>query len=123
MGRLPGLEPQQGRQHPHFARGLNGLGKLYMTMRDLPRAEPLLQQALELRQVTLGEQHPECATSMNNLAALYQLKGNFTEAARYFRQGLTITRENLGLVIEADWASREAVCRNVRAADAPDACR
>ncbi|WP_431283106.1 D-xylose ABC transporter substrate-binding protein [Humitalea sp. 24SJ18S-53] len=34
-----------------------------------------------------------------------------------------IIRDNLGLVLEANWISRERLCRGVAAADAPPACR
>jgi hypothetical protein len=40
-------------------------------MGEYPKAEPLDQQALRIRQKVLGPEHPDTATSLNNLAALY----------------------------------------------------
>ncbi len=44
---------------------------LYYSQGKYEQAEPLYQQALEMRRQLLGQQHPSVATSLNNLALLY----------------------------------------------------
>lgn len=59
-------------------------------------AEPLYQQALEIRKEVSGEKHPATATCLNNLADLYRVQGRYEEAEPLFRQALEIRKEVLG---------------------------
>src|SRR5436190_15992408 len=47
-----------GEEHPEFATALDNLGLLYKTVGNYAAAEPLLQQALEIRRRTPGEESP-----------------------------------------------------------------
>jgi tetratricopeptide (TPR) repeat protein len=49
-------------------------------MGDYAKAEPLLQEALEIRRRVLGSQHPDTAQSSNNLAELYEAMGDYAKA-------------------------------------------
>src|SRR3546814_4605424 len=40
-----------------------------------------------------------------------------------FLQPIPITRDNLGLVIEAGWVGEDVVCQGVESGTAPDACK
>ena len=75
---------------------LNRLAGLYETMADYARAEPLYQQALEIRKDVLGEQHPSYTTSLNNLAYLYDSMGDYARAEPLYQQALKIRKEVLG---------------------------
>jgi hypothetical protein len=50
-------------------------------------AEPLYQQAMEIRRTALGERHPDYAASLNNLAGLYRAMGRHAEAESLDRRG------------------------------------
>ena len=59
-------------------------------------AEPLYQQALEIRRQVLGEQHPDFARSLNNLAWLYDSTGRSEQAEPLYQQALEVFRQVLG---------------------------
>ncbi len=59
------------------------------------QAEPLFQQALELRKQLLGEDHPEYATSLNNLANLYSNQGKYEQAEPLYIQALKLKKQLL----------------------------
>jgi hypothetical protein len=43
-------------------------------------AEPLLEEALQIRQKVLGFEHLDTASSLNNLAALHRVMGEYAKA-------------------------------------------
>jgi CHAT domain-containing protein len=57
-------------------------------MRDYPKAFPLYQQALEIREKQLGLEHPDTALSFNNLAGWYYSMGDYPKAFEFFQAGL-----------------------------------
>ena len=59
-------------------------------------AEPLYQQATEIRRTALGEDHPEFAGSLDNLAVLYDSMGRYEEAEPLCKLALEIRRTALG---------------------------
>ncbi|MEL6556322.1 MAG: tetratricopeptide repeat protein [Cyanobacteria bacterium J06621_11] len=59
-------------------------------------AEPLLQQAVEIRQTELGKHHPSTASSLNNLALLYVSQGRYDEAEPLLQQAVEIRQTELG---------------------------
>lgn len=58
-------------------------------------AEPLLRQALAIRQKRLDHQHPEVAEGLNNLAAVLDREGKYAEAESLYRQALAIKQQRL----------------------------
>lgn len=60
------------------------------------KAEPLLKQALSVRQRLLGTCHLDTGKSLNNLAELYKLMGRYKEAQPLCEEALDITRKELG---------------------------
>ena len=49
-------------------------------MDEYAKAEPLYQEALQIRQKVLGSEHPDTATSLNNLGMLYQAYGRVRQS-------------------------------------------
>jgi tetratricopeptide (TPR) repeat protein len=60
------------------------------------RAEPLYQQALQIRQKVLRPEHPDTATSLNSLANLYLDMGDYARAEPLYQQTLQIRQKALG---------------------------
>jgi tetratricopeptide (TPR) repeat protein len=59
-------------------------------------AEPLYQQALAIREKTLGPEHPDLAQSLNNLAGLYATQGRYIKAEPLYQRALAIREKALG---------------------------
>lgn len=59
-------------------------------------AEPILKQALLIRERALGPEHPDTATSLNNLAMLYEKQGKHREALPILERALVICEKALG---------------------------
>ena len=70
---------------------------MYCEQGDYAKAEPLLQQALEIRKQTLGDKHPDYAHSLYDLARLYVASGQYDKAVPPARQALQIMREHMEL--------------------------
>ena len=62
-----------GESHPDVAASLNNLAVLYANQGRLTEAEPLLMQALELRQQILGNQHPDTVGTRQSVVYLRQM--------------------------------------------------
>ena len=80
----------------NYAASLNNLAGLYEATGRYAEAEPLYQQAAEIRRNILGEQHRDYAQSLNNLAGLYQTTRRYTEAEPLYSQAIDIVRASLG---------------------------
>ena len=65
-------------------------------MGNYGKAEPLLKEALEIRQKVLGQEHPDTATNLNGLAMLYWVMGDHAKAEPLFKEALEIRRKVLG---------------------------
>ena len=61
-----------------------------------PRAQLLLQQAMEIRQRVLGPEHPDTLVSVNTLANVLYDEGRYAEAEKLDRETLDIRRRVLG---------------------------
>jgi CHAT domain-containing protein/tetratricopeptide (TPR) repeat protein len=59
-------------------------------------AQPLEQEALDIRRKALGEDHPDTAESYSNLAANLDAQGKYAEAQPLCQQALDIRRKALG---------------------------
>ena len=59
-------------------------------------AEPLYQEAMQLRQELLGDSHPSVASSLNNRAVLRYYQNRYDEAEVLFLQALEIFESVLG---------------------------
>jgi tetratricopeptide (TPR) repeat protein len=58
-------------------------------MGEYTKAEPLLQEALQIYQQVLGPENPDTARSLNNLAALYQDMREYAKAEPLLQDALS----------------------------------
>jgi tetratricopeptide (TPR) repeat protein len=84
-----------GQDHSDVAIMLNNLAGLYLLQGRYEKAEPLLQQSLEIDRRCFEKDAPEIATSLNNLAELYSLQGRYVEAEPLYLQSLEIRQRQL----------------------------
>jgi tetratricopeptide (TPR) repeat protein len=78
------------------ATSLSRLGTLYYKQGRYRRAEPLMKQALAIREQQLGRDHLSTATSLNNLALLYRAMGRYEAAEPLYLEALAISKAQLG---------------------------
>jgi tetratricopeptide (TPR) repeat protein len=76
---------------------LKNMGWYLMERERYAEAEPVLRQALAIREQQLGPQHSDTATSFNDLAELYWRQGRYTEAEPLVQHALTIRKQQFGL--------------------------
>ncbi|MBO3462005.1 tetratricopeptide repeat protein [Aetokthonos hydrillicola] len=74
-----------------------GQALLYNYQGRNEEAEPLYEQALQLKQQLLGDDHPDVAASLNNLAGLYESQGKYEQAEPLYIQALEIADRTLGI--------------------------
>jgi CHAT domain-containing protein/Tfp pilus assembly protein PilF len=60
------------------------------------KAEPLLQEALQIRQRVLGSEHSATAQSLYNLGAVYWRMGEYAKAEPLYQEALRIRQKVLG---------------------------
>jgi tetratricopeptide (TPR) repeat protein len=75
---------------------LNRVGSYFHGRAAYSQAEPLLRDALAIREKVLGPEHSETATSLNNLANLLQTQGDFAGARPLLERALAIHEKALG---------------------------
>ncbi|KAK4821842.1 hypothetical protein QYF61_004202 [Mycteria americana] len=102
---LEDLEKTSGHDHPDVATMLNILALVYSTNYDSLKfrdqnkykdAANLLNDALAIREKTLGKDHPAVAATLNNLAVLYGKRGKYKEAEPLCKRALEIREKVLG---------------------------
>ena len=64
---------------------------------NLPEARSLAEQAIGIRERTLGPDHQDTADSVSNLAVVLQMQGNLKGAVAQFERALRIFEKRLGL--------------------------
>ncbi|KFZ18653.1 hypothetical protein V501_01091 [Pseudogymnoascus sp. VKM F-4519 (FW-2642)] len=104
------------------------LGWYYMLKGESIRAEPILQEAVVIRERELRANHPDTLTSVSNLAVVLERRGRYEEAESMNRRALegkerelgvnhldTLTSvSNLALVLESQGKYEEAESMNRR---------
>jgi tetratricopeptide (TPR) repeat protein len=81
------------------------LGWFYMLKGNLIRAEPILQEAIMVREKGLGANHPHTLASVSNLASVLESQGRYKEAESMNRRALKGSEEELGANHPATLAS------------------
>jgi tetratricopeptide (TPR) repeat protein len=71
------------------------LGRSYVALGDVARAEPQLRRALELHKRVDGDVHPDVASALYDLGTALQLKRDAESAAEIYRQSLEMYRRTL----------------------------
>lgn len=109
---LEDLEKTSGHDHPDVATMLNILALVYrycwlvvycqcsfvkvFSRRDQNKykeAASLLNEALQIREKSLGESHPAVAATLNNLAVLYGKRGKYKDAEPLCKRALEIRQK------------------------------
>jgi serine/threonine protein kinase/Flp pilus assembly protein TadD len=86
-----------GNLNTNVADSLDGLARALQWQKWQPdQAEPLFQEALNIRTNLLGAEHPKIAASLFNLGYVRACQGRYPEAERFFRQSLAMRRKLLG---------------------------
>lgn len=80
----------------NYSKVIGDMGLLYATMGKFNSASQFTQQALEIREETLGEKSYGYAASVNNRAVLYQDIAYYNEAEKDFESAKKIVKEVLG---------------------------
>ncbi|MDJ0708292.1 MAG: tetratricopeptide repeat protein [Leptolyngbyaceae cyanobacterium MO_188.B28] len=77
----------------HF---LDDIGSFLREQGKYTIAEPLLQQAYQLRQHLIEGDHHDVAQSLDNLAELYDFQGRYSEAETLLQEALALRKRLLG---------------------------
>ena len=85
-----------GRNHPDVAQSLNNLAVLFIKQGNYEEAEPLHQEALEIKKFFFGDIHPAIAATLNNMAILYVKQGLIKKAIPLIETSLSILKCTLG---------------------------
>ncbi len=89
-------ERVSGKHHPHTAKSLYKLGKMYRHMGDLEEGCRYLEQALDIQKEKLGINHPDTARTLHDLGITYSVMGNLPEARTQLEQALAVREQVLG---------------------------
>lgn len=84
-----------GDAHPDLATGLNNLATVLHLQGKYSQVEPLFQQALLIKQMSLGNNHPEVASSLINLASYFLWVGRLDQVTPWLRQAAAIRETQL----------------------------
>ena len=88
----------QGKGPPYYrAHALHGLANLYREQKRYARAEPLYQQALEIRKQAWESPHPDIAESLHDLGQLREAQGNLSEAKALYEEALEQREQAFGI--------------------------
>jgi len=80
----------------NYSKVFSDLGLLYATLGRFNTASQFTQQALEIREETLGQKSYAYAASINNRAVLYQDLAYYNEAEKDFAEGKKIVKDLIG---------------------------
>ncbi len=87
---------QLAHQPTEQAQMLDVIGRTYQYLGQYERAQPLLEQGLEIRRGRFGEMHGSVAESLYHLARLQHARGQLDSAEARFRRALHSQRRLLG---------------------------
>ncbi|CAN5258675.1 hypothetical protein BH10CYA1_BH10CYA1_51380 [soil metagenome] len=90
------LKQMVGAEHPSVADLLTKLADLYCRLRMYSRMEPVLVDALKIREAACGSSHPSVSTELKNLARLYLVQERFALAEPLFKRALAIREKAYG---------------------------
>lgn len=79
-----------GESDPRLSRNLNSLGKTYLELAWIEKADSFLTRALRIREKLFGSSSPEYAETATNMGLLKQLQNLFDDATIYFEKALAI---------------------------------
>ncbi|MGH1347098.1 MAG: protein kinase domain-containing protein [Nannocystales bacterium] len=85
------LEHELGPDHPEVGVAAETLAIAHMRLRELERADILMERGLRVHALTSGKSHPLYARSLNNRGQLRMKQQRFTDARRLFEQAVSIS--------------------------------
>ena len=74
------------------------IGRVYLRLGLYDKAQPLLEQSLELGRQTVGPEHVSIAQTLNDLGVLHRERGNVAAAQPLLEESLAMRRHLLGSV-------------------------
>jgi serine/threonine protein kinase/Tfp pilus assembly protein PilF len=77
------------------AKILDAIGNVYRSLGEYDKAEPLLKEALAVRNERLGEDHLDVAASLHNLGWLYHERGDYDRARDHYERAMAIRQKRL----------------------------
>lgn len=100
-----------GKSNLALAEALVKLAGIYNEHSMLEKMEPLLKEALEIREVAAGKEHISVAADLKNLGRLLYFMGKYEDAEPYLQRALSIRQKELGelhpyVADVAEWYSR-----------------
>lgn len=102
---------QRQTAHDDLALGLVGLSRVLLKQGDYQKAEPLVREALKIRQATLPEGDWQLANAESLLGEVYVFQNNYQEAEPLLVKSYETIRDALG---SEDLRTREALARVIR---------
>jgi len=90
------VRQMMGKDHPHVADLLTKLADHYCRRKRYAEMEPLLIEALKIREKSLGGEHPLVSTSLKNLARLYYFQSRFELSEPLFKRALAVRQKIYG---------------------------
>jgi tetratricopeptide (TPR) repeat protein len=90
------LKQMVGADHTSVADLLTKLADLYCRLRLYSKMEPVLVDALKIREAACGSNHPSVSTELKNLARLYLVQERFALAEPLFKRALAIREKAYG---------------------------
>lgn len=85
-----------GKDHPQVADCLTRLADLYCRNKRYREMEPILHEALKIRERSLGPEHSLVSSSLKNLARLYYFQKRFELSEPLFKRALNIRQKLYG---------------------------
>jgi len=93
---LASVKATMGKEHPQVADCLTRLADLYCRNKRYREMEPILLDALRIRERALGPEHSLVSSSLKNLARLYYFLNRFELSEPLFKRALTIRQKLYG---------------------------
>jgi tetratricopeptide (TPR) repeat protein len=90
------LKQMVGGSHPSVADILTRLADLYCRLRMYAEMEPLLVEALKIRETTCGANHHSVSTELKNLAHLYMAQNRLYLAEPLLKRAIVIREKSYG---------------------------
>jgi tetratricopeptide (TPR) repeat protein len=90
------LKQMVGQEHSTVADMLTKLADLYCRLRLYSKMEPILVEALRIREACCGADHLSVSTELKNLARLYLAQERYAIAEPLFKRALIIRERVLG---------------------------
>ena len=90
------LRQMAGREHATVADMLTRLADLYCRIKAYAQMEPILAEALRIRENASGADHPIVATELKNLARLYMVQERYALAEPLLKRALAIRERAFG---------------------------